>query len=59
MREYNEDRELTKVVCNACGKHLLVKNGISVFSVPKTEKAKVLICVRHVTRRWLPDLPCP
>ena len=28
MREYNEDRELTKVVCNACGKHLLVKNGI-------------------------------
>jgi len=28
MREYKEDRKLTKVVCNACGKNLLVENGI-------------------------------
>lgn len=28
MREYIEDRKLTKVVCNACGKNLLVENGI-------------------------------
>lgn len=28
MREYKEDRKLTKVVCNACGKKLLVENGI-------------------------------
>ncbi|MCX4322822.1 MAG: hypothetical protein OSJ59_07625 [Lachnospiraceae bacterium] len=28
MREYREDRKLTKVVCNACGKNLLVENGI-------------------------------
>lgn len=28
MREYGEDRELTRVVCNACGKKLLVENGI-------------------------------
>lgn len=28
MREYKEDRTLTKVVCNACGKNLLVENGI-------------------------------
>lgn len=28
MREYMEDRKLTKVVCNACGKNLLVENGI-------------------------------
>lgn len=28
MREYTENKELTKVVCNACGKNLLVENGI-------------------------------
>lgn len=28
MREYKEDRKLKKVVCNACGKNLLVENGI-------------------------------
>ena len=28
MREYREKMELTKVVCNACGKNLLVENGI-------------------------------
>lgn len=28
MRKYKEDRELTRVVCNACGKNLLVENGI-------------------------------
>ena len=28
MREYNEGKELTKVVCNACGKILLVENCI-------------------------------
>lgn len=28
MREYRENRELTKVVCNACGKKMLVENGI-------------------------------
>ena len=28
MREYKEDRTLTKVVCNACRKNLLVENGI-------------------------------
>lgn len=28
MREYKDDRTLTKVVCNACGKNLLVENGI-------------------------------
>lgn len=28
MREYKEDRKLTKVVCNACGKKMLVENGI-------------------------------
>lgn len=28
MREYKEDKILTKVVCNACGKNLLVENGI-------------------------------
>jgi len=43
MREYNEDRELTKVVCNACGKQaltmcmvfsgLLFKKGLRICSV--------------------------
>ena len=28
MREYKEDRTLTKVVCKACRKNLLVQNGI-------------------------------
>lgn len=28
MREYKNGNELTKVVCNACGKVLLVENGI-------------------------------
>ena len=28
MREYKEEKKLTKVVCNACGKILLVENGI-------------------------------
>ena len=28
MRVYGEGKELVKVVCNACGKELLVENGI-------------------------------
>ena len=28
MRVYDEEKELVTVVCNACGKNLLVKNGI-------------------------------
>ncbi len=28
MRDYKDGRELTGVVCNACGKTLLVENGI-------------------------------
>lgn len=28
MRVYEEEKKLTKVVCNACGKKLLVENGI-------------------------------
>ena len=28
MRVYEEEKKLTKVVCNACGKELLVENGI-------------------------------
>ena len=28
MRVYDDEKELVKVVCNACGRELLVKNGI-------------------------------
>lgn len=28
MRVYEKEKKLTKVVCNACGKILLVENGI-------------------------------
>ena len=28
MRVYEEKKKMTKVVCNACGKKLLVENGI-------------------------------
>ena len=28
MRVYEEKRELTEIVCNACGKKMLVENGI-------------------------------
>ena len=28
MRIYEEEKKLSKVVCNACGKKLLVENGI-------------------------------
>ena len=28
MRVYEEKKELTEIVCNACGKKMLVENGI-------------------------------
>ncbi len=28
MRVYEKEKKLTKVVCNACGKKMLVENGI-------------------------------
>ena len=69
MRNYTvkETKELTKIICNRCGKEIPVSNGIpaeDVLSVEKrwnyllrtkTMKNMHLICVRSAMMNWFRD----
>ena len=53
MRQYQlkETKEITKIICNRCGKETKVVSGIpkrGVIFLEKMEKAAVLICARSV-----------
>ena len=50
MRQYQlkETKEITKIICNRCGKETKVVSGIPAIFLEKMEKAAVLICARSV-----------
>ena len=65
MRQYHmqETKEVTKIICNKCGKEIIVENGMTkedTLSVQKRwgyfrkkiTKCIRLICVKHAMTKW-------
>lgn len=65
MKRYNKNGQLETIMCNCCGKKLVVQQGIiregcisidmhGIIFLRRTDRSIILICVKNVMMNWFP-----
>ena len=65
MKRYNKNGQLETIMCNCCGKKLVVQHGIirkdvsvltmhGIIFLRRTDRSIILICVKNVMMNWFP-----
>ena len=65
MKRYNKNGQLETIMCNCCGKKLVVQHGIIregcisidhawIIFLRRTDRSIILICVKNVMMNWFP-----